>query len=82
MAAIGPVAFATLVAAGIPPVVAAASVLVFSSTEGASPPGAPPIYVASGIAGIDPSTTFKPLLLYYVLPVLFLGVHGCGYLPI
>jgi TRAP-type C4-dicarboxylate transport system permease large subunit len=83
MAAIGPVAFATLVAAGISPVVAAAAVLIFSSTEGASPPGAPPIHVAAGIAGIDPSTTFKPLILYYVIPVLFIGAFvAAGYIPI
>jgi TRAP-type C4-dicarboxylate transport system permease large subunit len=83
MAAIGPVAFATLVAAGISPAVAAVCVLVFASTEGASPPGAPPIYVASGIAGIDPSTTFKPLIIYYVLPVLLIGVFmAVGYIPI
>ncbi|WP_172652804.1 TRAP transporter large permease subunit [Rhodococcus opacus] len=83
IAAIGPVAFATLVSAGVPPAIAAGCVLVFSSTEGASPPGAPPIYVASGIAGIDPSKTFKPLIIYYVIPVLFIGVFmAIGYIPL
>ncbi|MER5389979.1 TRAP transporter large permease subunit [Saccharopolyspora sp. NPDC002686] len=83
MAAIGPVAFATLVSAGVSPTIAAACVLVFASTEGASPPGAPPIYVAAGIAGIDPGKTFRPLILYYTIPVLFVGVFmALGYIPI
>src|SRR5699024_746732 len=52
--AIGAVAFSTLVAAGVNPVIAAEVILVFSSTEGASPPGGAPIFIASGISGIDP----------------------------
>ncbi|MFD7309727.1 TRAP transporter large permease subunit [Promicromonospora sp. NPDC059942] len=83
MAAIGPVAVTALVGAGVPAPVAAAAVLVFASTEGASPPAAAPIYVASAIAGVDPVRTFKPLLAYFCLPILALGVlMVLGVLPI
>lgn len=71
--AIGTVAFSTLVAAGIDPVVAAVAILIFSSTEGASPPGGAPIFIASGIARADPIKTFVPLICYYVIPIGLLG---------
>ena len=83
MAAIGPVAVTALVGAGVSAPVAAAAVLVFASTEGASPPAAAPIYVASGIAQVDPVRTFKPLIGYFCLPILGLGVlMTLGVLPI
>ncbi len=71
--AIGAVAFSALVAVGIPPVVAAVTILVFASTEGASPPGGAPIFIASGISGIDPVKTFMPLVIYYVVPIGLIG---------
>jgi TRAP-type C4-dicarboxylate transport system permease large subunit len=83
MAAVGPVAVAALVGAGIPAPVAAAAVLIFASTEGASPPSGAPIYVASGIAQVDPAKTFMPLLSYYCLPILGMGVLiAVGALPV
>ncbi|MCP2166592.1 TRAP transporter large permease subunit [Goodfellowiella coeruleoviolacea] len=83
MAAVGPVAVAALVGAGIPAPVAAAAVLIFASTEGASPPSGAPIYVAAGIAQVDPVKTFLPLLKYYCLPILALGVLiAVGVLPV
>src|SRR3954468_646383 len=83
MAAIGPVAVTALVGAGVSAPIAAAAVLVFASTEGASPPAAAPIYVASGIAQVDPARTFKPLIGYFCLPILGLGVlMTLGVLPI
>lgn len=83
MVAVGSVAFTALVSAGVSPTVAAVVVLMFASTEGASPPGAAPIYIASGIAGIDPARTFAPLLLWYVLPTLLIGtLVAVGLLPI
>jgi TRAP-type C4-dicarboxylate transport system permease large subunit len=83
MAAVGPVAVGALSGAGIPVAVAAAAVLIFASTEGASPPSGAPIYVASGIARVDPVTTFKPLLKYYCLPILGMGVLiATGVLPV
>ncbi|MER6988896.1 TRAP transporter large permease subunit [Saccharopolyspora hirsuta] len=83
MAAVGPVAVAALVGAGIPAPIAAAAVLIFASTEGASPPSGAPIYVASGIARVDPVKTFLPLLSYYCLPILGMGVLiAVGALPV
>jgi TRAP-type C4-dicarboxylate transport system permease large subunit len=83
MAAVGGVAVAALVGVGIPAPVAAAAVLVFASTEGASPPSGAPIYVAAGIAQVDPSKTFLPLLKYYCVPILGVGVLiALGLLPI
>lgn len=82
MAAVGPVAVVALVGAGIPAPVAAA-VLICASTEGASPPSGAPIYVASGIARVDPVKTFIPLLKYYCLPILAIGVLiAIGVLPV
>jgi TRAP-type C4-dicarboxylate transport system permease large subunit len=83
MAAVGPVAVVALVGAGIPAPVAAAAVLIFASTEGASPPSGAPIYVASGIARVDPVKTFVPLLKYYCLPILGMGfLIAIGALPV
>lgn len=74
MAAIGPVAVMTMASTGIPIPVAAAAALIFASTEGASPPSGAPIYVAAGIAEVDPGKMFRPLLTYYCVPILVLGV--------
>ncbi|MGW2169492.1 TRAP transporter large permease subunit [Streptomyces sp. NPDC001705] len=83
MAAIGPVAVSALVGAGAPPATACVAVLIFASNEGASPPSGAPIYVASGIAGIDPSRTFMPLLTYYCVPILLIGAAvAVGVLPV
>jgi TRAP-type C4-dicarboxylate transport system permease large subunit len=83
MAAVGPVAVVALVGAGIPAPIAAAAVLIFASTEGASPPSGAPIYVASGIARVDPVKTFLPLLKYYCLPILGMGfLIAIGALPV
>ncbi|WOV87383.1 TRAP transporter large permease subunit [Sporosarcina oncorhynchi] len=81
--AIGTVAFTALVSSGIDPVVAAVVVLVFASTEGASPPGGAPIFIASGISGADPVKTFVPLIVYYVIPIAFIAwLLAVGWLPL
>jgi TRAP-type C4-dicarboxylate transport system permease large subunit len=83
MAAVGGVAVTALVGVGIPAPVAATAVLVFASTEGASPPAAAPIYVASGIAQCDPAKTFVPLVKYFCIPILAIGVLiALGLLPV
>lgn len=83
MAAVGPVAVLALAGVGVPIPIAAAAVLIFASTEGASPPSGAPIYVASGIAQVDPVKTFIPLLKYYCIPVLGIGVLiALGLLPV
>jgi TRAP-type C4-dicarboxylate transport system permease large subunit len=83
MAAVGTVGVATLVAAGVPATTAAVAVLVFSSCEAAVPPGGAPLYVACGIADVDPLKTFARLLTHYALPLLGIGVLIIlGILPI
>lgn len=83
IAAIGPVAFTTLMSAGVSPIPAAVAILIFASTEGASPPGAAPIYIASGISGVNPARTFVPLVVWYVIPILVLGsLIAVGVLPV
>jgi TRAP-type C4-dicarboxylate transport system permease large subunit len=83
IAAVGGVAFSALTAAGVAPAAAATAIMIFASTEGASPPGAAPIYIASGIAGVDPAKTFGRLIIWFVVPVLALGVLvATGVLPI
>lgn len=83
IAAVGGVGFGALIAAGAHPVAAAVAVIVFASTEGATPPGAAPIYIASGIAGVDPARTFVRLLVWVVLPTLLIGTAiSVGWLPV
>ncbi|MET4619194.1 TRAP-type C4-dicarboxylate transport system permease large subunit [Arthrobacter sp. 2762] len=83
MAAVGTVGVATLVAAGVPATTAAVAVLVFSSCEAAVPPGGAPLYVACGIADVNPIKTFGRLLTHYALPLLGIGVLIIlGILPI
>jgi TRAP-type C4-dicarboxylate transport system permease large subunit len=83
MAAVGTVGVATLVAAGVPATTAAVAVLIFSSCEAAVPPGGAPLYVACGIADVDPIKTFARLLTHYALPLLGIGVLIIiGVLPI
>lgn len=83
VAAIGGVAFGALTAVGVPPVAAAVAILIFASTEGATPPGAAPIYIATGIAGVDPAVTFRRLIVWFVVPTLLIGtLVAIGWLPI
>ncbi|MFC3999368.1 SLC13 family permease [Nocardiopsis sediminis] len=83
IATVGGVAFSVLVAAGVDPILAACAILVFSSTEGASPPGASAIYIATSIAQVNPAKTFIPLITFYVVPFLFIGAAiAIGLLPV
>ncbi|MDP4507901.1 TRAP transporter large permease subunit [Nonomuraea turcica] len=83
IAAVGGVAFSALTAAGVAPAAAATAIMIFASTEGASPPGAAPIYIASGIAQVDPARTFGRLIIWFVIPTLVIGVLvAAGVLPI
>ncbi|WP_407727561.1 TRAP transporter large permease subunit (plasmid) [Rhodococcoides fascians] len=82
-ATLGSVAFTTLTDAGIGVAAAIAAILIFVSTEGASPPAGAPIYIASGQAKSNPVKTFVPLVTLYVVPFIVLGVLiGGGILPI
>jgi len=83
MAAIGPVAVFALMGVGVDPVVAAVAVLIFASTEGASPPAGAPIYVAAGLAQADPAKMFRPLVTYFCLPIMATGIAiASGVLPV
>ena len=79
MAAVGTVG----VAAGVPAPTAAVAVLVFSSCEAAVPPGGAPLYVACGIAGVNPYSTFRSMMLFYAVPLLAIGMLiASGILPV
>ncbi|KPG82431.1 TRAP transporter large permease subunit [Frigoribacterium sp. RIT-PI-h] len=82
-ATLGGVAFTVLTAAGIDPTLAVCAVLVAISTEGASPPGGPSIFIAAGIAEVNPAKTFAPLVIWYVVPFLVIAVVvAFGLIPI
>ncbi|MBG6085091.1 TRAP transporter large permease subunit [Zhihengliuella flava] len=83
LSAVGQVSLVTLVGAGIDPLLAVIALLVFASTEGASPPASGSIFVACGITGAKPESTFIPLIIYYVLPITLLGVLiATGVVPV
>ncbi len=80
--AVGSVGYAALTSQGIPPSLAGSCVLVFCSLTFFTPPNAPPVFIASGFAQVDPIKSFKDLLLLYALPVFFIVVlMGLGMLP-
>ena len=74
LAAVGGVAFAALTAVGIPGPLAFAALLIWGASESASPPGAAPLYVAAGIAKVNPVKIFFPVITYYLIPTFVLGV--------
>ncbi|MCF2573990.1 TRAP transporter large permease subunit [Brevibacterium sp. UCMA 11754] len=83
VSAIGQVSMLSMIAVGIDPVLAITVVLIAASTEGSSPPASAPIFIASGIVKARPETTFVPLIVYYLLPVMLIAVLvGIGVLPV
>ncbi|MBM6589257.1 TRAP transporter large permease subunit [Brevibacterium sp. RIT 803] len=83
VSAIGQVSMLSMIAVGIDPVLAITVVLVAASTEGSSPPASAPIFIASGIVKAKPETTFVPLIVYYLLPVMLIAILvGIGILPV
>lgn len=82
-AAIGAPAVIAMSAVGVPPVVAVCTVLLCTSTEGASPPVGAPIYLASGFAKVQPKRIFIPLIVWFVIPIIGLAwLVGMQWLPI
>ncbi|MFJ5696437.1 TRAP transporter large permease subunit [Arthrobacter sp. NPDC093125] len=73
-ATLGGGAFAVLVAAGVHPALAVCAIMVAISTEGASPPGGPSIFISASIAEVNPAKTFVPLVVFYVVPFLVIPV--------
>lgn len=83
LTAIGMVAFTGLVSAGVDPLLAVVAILVFASTEGASPPSSGSIFIAASLAGAQAEKTFMPLIIYYVIPIVFIGyLIAMGILPV
>lgn len=81
---LGSVAYAAMADAGVVPLCAVAAILVFASTEGASPPSSAPIFISCSIAELkDVTVTFKPLVFHYVVPIVCIGMLiAFGILPI
>jgi TRAP-type C4-dicarboxylate transport system permease large subunit len=83
LTALGQVSLFALVGVGVDPLAAVIAILMFASTEGASPPASGSIFVASGLTGARPETTFIPLMIYYVFPIFTVAcLVGLGILPI
>lgn len=83
-AAVGQVAYAAFVGAGIAPICAVCAFMICISTEGASPPSSSPIFISCGLAEVkDPKVIFRPLITDYVLPLLGVAVLvAYGLLPV
>lgn len=83
LTAIGKISLLALIQVGLDPLAALTAILVFASTEGASPPASGSIFIAAGLTGAKPESTFIPLIIYYVLPIFALGcLIGLGILPL
>ncbi|NKZ01467.1 TRAP transporter large permease subunit [Nocardiopsis alborubida] len=83
LTAVGQISFLALVGVGTDPLLAVVAILVFASTEGASPPASGSIFVAAGLTGARPESTFIPLIVYYMIPIFLIGcLIGWGALPV
>ena len=83
LTAVGQVSLFALIGTGVDPVLAVIAILIFASTEGASPPASGSIFVAAGLTGARPESTFVPLIVYYMLPIFAIGcLVGWGVLPV
>lgn len=82
--ALGALVYAALRSIGLAPVACCVAFLFLMSNEGCIPPNSAPVYIASGISGLDePSRIFKNLLFHYALPVVLLSVLiMLGILPV
>ncbi|MCI8455243.1 MAG: TRAP transporter large permease subunit [Lachnospiraceae bacterium] len=73
--ALGALSYAALRSIGLAPVACCVAFLFLVSNEGCIPPNSAPIYIASGISGLnEPSRIFKNLLFHYALPVVLIAV--------
>lgn len=82
--AIGSVGYLALRSIGAAPAVACTVLLIMFSNEGCVPPNSAPVYIASGISGLnDPAKTFKKLILHFALPTVFLAaLMALGIIPL
>ncbi len=82
-AAIGAPSIYALTSLGIDPTVAVVTLLLCTSTEGASPPIGAPLFMAAGFAKARPVKMFVPLTVWFVLPMTAIAwLVGMGWLPI
>lgn len=84
IAAVGGVAYSALTAVGVPAHFAYAAIIQWAASESCSPPGAAPLYVAAGIAEVDPVKTFRPVIVYFLIPSFLLGIFaamGWAWIP-
>lgn len=73
--ALGALSYAALRSIGLAPVACCVAFLFLVSNEGCIPPNSAPIYIASGISGLnEPSKIFKNLLFHYALPVVLIAI--------
>lgn len=81
--ALGSVAYLALRSVGVSPAVACTAFLILVSNEGCIPPNSGPIFIASGISGLDkPSTIYSPLILHYAIPTVLIAVLvAAGIIP-
>lgn len=73
--ALGALSYAALRSIGLAPVACCVAFLFLVSNEGCIPPNSAPIYISSGISGLnEPSRIFKNLLFHYALPVVLISI--------
>lgn len=83
LTSIGLIAFSALISVGVPPLQAVVAILVFASTEGASPPASGSIFIAAGLTESQPEDTFYPLIKFFVIPITLVGwLIAMGFLPL
>lgn len=74
ISAVGSVAYMALRSIDVAPAVACTAILILVSNEGCMPPNSAPLYIASGIAGLErPVTIFKNLLLHFAIPAILIA---------
>lgn len=73
--ALGALSYAALRSTGLAPVSCCVAILFLVSNEGCIPPNSAPIYIASGISGLnEPVKIFKNLTFHYAMPVVFIAI--------
>lgn len=73
--ALGALVYAALRSIGLAPVACCVAFLYLISNEGCIPPNSAPIYIASGISGLDePSRIFKNLIGFYAVPTILFAI--------
>lgn len=73
--AVGAVAYMALRSIGVDPATSCVAILMLVSNEGCMPPNSAPVYIASGIAGLEnPVSIFKNLILHFAIPMVVIAM--------